>query len=361
MSTALAEALRAAAEAAENIAKRGPDRHEFLEDVLPVRLEMAIRRAWDRADVRRGQWQPMPGIDYPEWHGSKSAWPSSEFAIAPVVHLPPGEILISSPVYLPQNVSLVGPSFASCNMRFTESGCLRVLGNLRPDEGTNEGVPFQQLRGQISGVKFVAGDVEPIQLYGDLANWRFTNNHLMGTGLRDKAGIQHVNAYNEDTPFGRILTADKGGHTLKEVDITDNQIEGFSASISISGAVNCRIHGNKSIYANLGVEARNCSELMITGNSFKGAKPGEDIQPGDQAGIIGSGKAVAIHSNLFSHLDAAVFWRGPDNHFQAFWFANSIFGCPRGRGHDSRIDGRWRADKNWGPFQKGAKPPYAID
>lgn len=356
MSNELAEAFRAAAEAAEGITKRGPDRHSLLEITSPTYLRARITEAWLHALALRRKWSPDPGIAYPPWRGSKKAWPSSEAAIAPVIHLPPGVIEIRKPLHLPQCVSLVGPSFGSCNFKFVGEGCLRVLGNLQPHEGE----PFQQLRGQISGVKFVAGDVEPIQLYGDLANWRFTNNHLMGTGLRDKAGIQHINAFNEETPFGEILTTDGGGHTLKEVDITDNQIEGFSASISISGAVNCRIHGNKSIYANLGVEARNCSELMITNNSFKGAKPGESIQPGDQAGIIGSGKAPAIHGNLFSHLDAAVYWRGDRLHVLAS--SNTLDAVPDGRGgRSSYVDGRWRSPKNFGPFQKGAKPPYAID
>ena len=357
MSTALAEALREAADAADNITtKPGPDRPFVMQHADLTTLELTIKLGWNRCLERRRAWEPRPGIAYPTWKDSKRAWGSSEAAMGAAILLPTGEFVIDRPLYLPQCVSLIGPGFDSCNFRFEGEGCLRVLGNLQPKDGD----PFQMLRGQVSGIKFVAGDVEPVQLWGDLANFRFHNNHLMGTGLRDKAGIQHVNAYNEETPFGKILTTDKGGHTLKEVDFTANQIEGFSASISISGAVNCRIDGNKSIYANLGVEARNCNQLMITNNSFKGAKRGESIQPGDQAGIIGSGIAPAIHGNLFSHLDVAALWRGDRIHILAS--SNTLDAVPDGRGgRSSLIDGRWRSEKNWGPFQKGARAPYAID
>lgn len=351
----LAEALREAADEADGLPNTGHIHGDRLR-MGQENLRGIIYDAWLAVRRARAEWSPTPGINYPKWRGSETAWPSSEAAIGPVIHLPAGEYSITEPVYLPQCVSLIGPAFGSCNFRFEGDGCLRVLGNLKPPTGE----PFQMLRGQVSGIKFVAGDVNPIQLYGDLANWRFTRNHIVGVGLRDKAGIQHVNAYNESTPFGEILTTDGGGHTLKEVDITDNQLEGFSASISISGATNCRIDGNKSIYSNLGIEARNCSHLMITNNSFKGAKSGEAIQPGDQAGIIGSGEAVAIHGNLFSHLDAAAFWRGAK--VGPLFASNTLNAVPRGRGgRGSLIDGRWRADKNWGPFREGAKPPYGID
>lgn len=356
MSKALAEALREAAEAAEDIGtERGPGEHIVLSYLTPTRLQRAIEIAFDRVKIRRKSWRSAPGIAYPKWRGSSTAWPSSEAAIGPAIHLPAGEIKITDPIYLPQCVSLVGPSFGSCNFKFVGQGCLRVLGNLQPSEGE----PFQQLRGQISGVKFVAGDVEPVQMWGDLANWRFTNNHIIRVGAKF-AGIQHVNAFEEETPFGKILTRDGGGHTLKEVVIRDNQFEGFSVSVSISGATRCKIHDNFFEYANLGIEARNCNGLMVTANGFYGAKKGDDIQPGDQAGIIGSGKTPAIHSNVFADLDAAVLWRGAK--LPRLMNSNTLEAVPRGRGEKgSLITGRWRSPKNFGPFQKGAKPPYAID
>lgn len=329
---------------------------------VPVReaseLQDAIEHAWQEALNATLAWKPDPKVNYPVFQGDPLAWPKSEVAIAPVVQLPAFELEIDKPIYLPQCVSLVGPGkgMGGTNIRFHGNGCLRVLGNLRTDT-----MPFHQVRGHVHGIKFVGASdkISPVQLWGDLANWHFTNNHVIRVNARNCPGVQHVNAYQADTPFGPIITQPRGGHTLKEVDISHNQFEGFSASVSVSGATNCFIKDNKFVYMNLGVEARNCRNLFIQGNSFKGARTGESIQPGDQAGIIGSGHRVAIVSNHFTDLDLGVAWRGKDN--ENGLIGNVIQGVPRGRQTDWQIDGRWRSPKDFGTFNKGAKPPYAVD
>ena len=99
----------------------------------PEATEDSLRKAIDKSwKYYRNQYQnyPLdPSINYPN-----EAWARSQGSGTLTIELPPGETLITNPVYLPANISLRGSGvWAGSTLRMRGNGQLVLLGEfLRP-------------------------------------------------------------------------------------------------------------------------------------------------------------------------------------------------------------------------------------
>lgn len=234
-------------------------------------LESAIAESSQRWIEDWGLWDAQAGVNYPEFKGDALAWPRSEQAGAPAVILPPVEINITKPLYLPACVALQGPSgFDSAKLRFTGDGCLRVMADCEhPELG-----PVKFFGRSIQGIYFIAnGRQSPLQLIGSHQNVKIHNCHFNTIG-KPVSAIDHPWQPEQETPFGKVyLDHETYGVHAKDVWIYNNQIEFGNpkgTGVTLRGAQACRVTDNVFIYGDCGMiltEAHNC---RVSGNDFYG-------------------------------------------------------------------------------------------
>lgn len=318
-------------------------------------IQSAINESWEWVMYQYKNWEPAPGINYPRFQGDKTAWPRSAAASGIPIVMPPATLTVSQSLHLPQCVPIhgagFGMSFDASKIFFRKGATLNVYGNLQSEHG-----PFQGIMGTLTGVKFIPGGTTPVTLVGDLSNFKIRNCHFSSVGLRNSPMIHHVNGHNRESLFGKVLVRDNGGQTLKEVTIEGNQFEGGSAAMSLSGGLNVNITNNTILYANLGMELRNCHKVRITDNNILGTKEGEPIQVDGQAGIIAGGSVITVLGNQFLDLDLGCAIAGKENHVYLNDWTRTLLGNSGGK---SMIKANWRCPGNFGPIQKGDKAPFA--
>ena len=318
-------------------------------------VQAAINQSWRWVMQQYEGFEPEEGINYPSFKGDKLAWPRSESATAIPVILPPCTLRIEETIRMPQCIPLLGAGhgqvFDGSKLAFRYGSSLSVYGNLQSEHG-----PFQGIMGSIAGIKFVPQNQAAIYLAGDLSNFKIRNCHFSSVGLRHFAMIQHANRSGTITEFGEVLVTPRGGHTLKEVTFANNQFEGGSAAISISGGLNVNITNNTILYANLGMEIRNCHKVRITDNNVLGTKEGEVIQVDGQAGIIAGGSDISVQGNQFLDLDLGCAIAGKDNHVYLNDWSRTRLG---NSGSSALIKPNWKCPKDFGPIKEGDRAPFA--
>jgi len=232
-------------------------------------IEFAIRESWAGFLQQYDEWKPAEGVDYPEFRGSSEGWPRSESKGALTIELPPGEVIIDEPLYLPANIPLKGSggAFDGTTLRFRGAGRLIILGDLE----TPDMKPVKTTGKTIEGIYFVAEkSIGCVELWGTIQNLRIVNNHFNTLG-QDMIVIRHergVGGY-EETPFGTCYS-DPGGPHLKEVMIERSQFEFKYQAIKLIAPKRCRITDNAFIYGELAIGATEAGDLRISGNDFTG-------------------------------------------------------------------------------------------
>ena len=323
-------------------------------------IQAAIDGSWDWVVDQYKDWNPEPGVNYPAFQGSKTAWGASSAAVGIPVVLPPGTLRVEQDLELPQCVPLLGTAggslFGGSKLLLADSSTLGVVGNVITNHG-----PFQMITGGVSGVKFVRNEETPLWLMGNLSNFRITDCHFSGVGHRTTPMIDHVNSYEMQTRFGEIITTKNSGHTLKEVTIEGCQFEGGSSAIDLTGGLNVNIHNNTILYSHVGMVLRNCKKVRITCNNVLGTKPGEQIQVNGQAGIVAGGSDITAQSNQFRDLDLGI----AVNHGKSSPSSNNVFANDWQRvkegynGTRARVGASWKFPRDFGTFKKGTRAPFA--
>lgn len=321
-------------------------------------IQQAIEESWAWVLDQYNEWTPEEDGRYPVFQGSKRAWGASSAAAGIPVILPPATLRVDIPIELPQCVPLLGSGYGSLlggsKLRFLNNACLSVIGNIELDQ--NLGDPFQMISGGIAGIKFVRGNRSPVELLGNLSNFRISSCHFSGVGQRLNPMIFHRNAYEEETSYGKILTGKNSGHTLKEVTIENCQFEGGLAAMDLTGALNLNIHNNTILYAHIGMMVRNSKKVRITNNNVLGTKDGEPIQVEGQAGIVLGGSDATAQGNQFNDLDLGCAVSGRDHHF----FLNDwtrVREC--NNGSSAIVDQSWRFPRDFGRIKEGSAAPFA--
>lgn len=288
-------------------------------------LQKAIDLSWDYTLYQYQNavfWWTSP--EFPEGSGNTESWGKSSESMTLPVMLPPWTMQIGQPIFLPPNVPLLGvgggEAFTQSQLRFHGAGSTLYLeGNLF---ATRLGcAPFHQLRGGVHGVKLVPHDTgAPTVIFlGDLSNYRFEKNHIISLSNRtipapgggQTAGptvaIDHFlnltnNPQDSNVTYHGFLIYGSGGQQLKEVTVADNQIEGASIGVRLVAAIDSEIRGNKFIYAQCPIWARNNHFTSIIGNNLWGTGNGgianEPFAP--LYGIVASGYGLNIQGNLLS-------------------------------------------------------------
>lgn len=230
----------------------------------------AIRESWEFGRDYYRSYPLKDGVNYPKFRGDAEAWPRSESMATLAVELPPGETVITEPLYLPANISLrgAGGSFDGSILRFRGMGCLIILGDLQAPFGMVK--PFGKT---IRDIYFVAErSAACVVMWGDHQNLRIHNCHFNTKGNVNMVAFHHqrMTSY-EPTEFGTCF----GGPNphCKEIMFTDCQIEFARESgqgIHLIAPQRCRITDTAFIYGELGVGATEARDLRISGCDFTG-------------------------------------------------------------------------------------------
>lgn len=301
-------------------------------------IEAAAMESWGFFLAQYHDFEPVEGVNYPEFRGSKHAWPRSEAKGALTVELPAGETIIDRPLYWPANIPMkgAGGSFDGSTLRFVGAGRLIILGDLETSELELVRAPFpvKPFGKTISGVYFVAEkSIGCVELWGDHQNLRIENCHFNTLG-NEMVALRHdrgTGGYQE-TPFGTCYSSPAGPH-LKELMITHCQFEYSLQAIHLIAPKRCTIQSNDFIYGDLGIGATEASDLHIEGNKFNG---------GATYGAIVETEArdnrIFCQSNAFNTCDLGAWLTGPDsedvsdanNTFKGRFAREAVTVVPRG-------------------------------
>ena len=272
-------------------------------------LRKAIDKSWKYYQNQYQNYPLDPSINYPN-----EAWARSQGSGTLTIELPPGETLITNPVYLPANISLRGSGvWAGSTLRMKGNGQLVLLGDMETDLGLVK--PFG---GGIKGVRFVGNDRSLISLWGSFQDLRLRSLHFISKGTKEP-DIHHFrfDAANVPSEFGTVNTTEPH---LKELKIENCQFESGNTSMLLIAPMRSTVVNCQFLYGELGIAAHEAAEFYVANNQFNGGlKCPAIIEGSSQKGYItftnNAMDGCTLGAQLYVHKASSLRDISPANNF----------------------------------------------
>ena len=75
-------------------------------------VKEAVKLSWDWVQRQYKEWRPEPGVNYPSFQNSATAWGASSAAVGIPIVLPPATLLLEKSIVMPSCIPLLGAAYS---------------------------------------------------------------------------------------------------------------------------------------------------------------------------------------------------------------------------------------------------------